>query len=387
MTEEDGLSDAVRRKGSFLQTMRAVAWSFFGVRKSADHEKDVRQLNPVHVVIAGSHRCGAVHRCTAPVGELGDRKRRSQVGPDSNERLGIRRKNMSAATQHGQRPYYYVPAPSRFPVMAASGLFFVILGAGQWVNGVDWGKWSLLFGLLLWAYTMQGWFRQAISESEGGLYGDRIDTSFRWSMSWFIFSEVMFFGAFFGALFWSRLYTIPVLGSLQNAILWPDFRAIWPSVQAGATASPAGTVEPFTTMGPWPIPTINTALLLTSGVTLTIAHHMLIAGKRGATVLWMWITVILGITFLGLQAFEYIHAYHELNLKLTSGIYGSTFFMLTGFHGFHVFVGMLMLLFITIRIMRGHFTPQRHFGFEGAAWYWHFVDVVWLGLYVIVYWL
>ena len=105
------------------------------------------------------------------------------------------------------------------------------------------------------------------------------------------------------------------------------------------------------------------------------------------TIAWMWLTVILGVTFLGLQGFEYVHAYHELNLKLSSGIYGSTFFMLTGFHGFHVFVGMMMLLFITIRIMKGHFTPQRHFGFEGAAWYWHFVDVVWLGLYVVVYWL
>lgn len=293
---------------------------------------------------------------------------------------------MSAATQQGHTPYYFVPAPSRFPVMAATGLFFVILGAGQWINGADWAKYMVLFGLLFWAYTMQGWFRQAIGESEGGLYGDRIDVSYRWAMSWFIFSEVMFFGAFFGALFWSRLYSIPVLGSLQNAILWPDFKAVWPSVQAGATASPAGTVEPFLTMGPWPIPTINTALLLTSGVTLTLAHHALIAGKRGLTVAWMWVTVALGVLFLCLQGYEYYHAYHDLNLRLDSGIFGSTFFMLTGFHGFHVFVGMLMLLFITIRIMRGHFTPTRHFGFEGAAWYWHFVDVVWLGLYVIVYW-
>jgi len=293
---------------------------------------------------------------------------------------------MSAATQHGHAPHYFVPAPSRFPVLAATGLFFVILGASQWTNGEHWGMYSLFFGLAFWAYVMQGWFRQAISESEGGLYGDRVDVSYRWSMSWFIFSEVMFFGAFFGALFWSRLYSIPTLGNFQNAVLWPDFKAVWPSVAAGATASPAGTVEPFTTMGPWPIPTINTALLLTSGVTLTLAHHALIAGKRGATIAWMWLTVALGVTFLGLQGFEYFHAYHELNLKLSSGIYGSTFFMLTGFHGFHVFVGMLMLLFITIRIMRGHFTPTRHFGFEGAAWYWHFVDVVWLGLYVIVYW-
>src|SRR5205814_6777302 len=106
-------------------------------------------------------------------------------------------------------------------------------------------------------------------------------------------------------LFWSRLYSIPTLGNLQNAVLWPDFKAVWPSVQAGATASPAGTVEAFSTMGPWPIPTINTALLLTSGVTLTLAHHALIAGKRGLTIGWMWITVALGVTFLGLQGFEY----------------------------------------------------------------------------------
>lgn len=294
---------------------------------------------------------------------------------------------MSAATHHGQQPYYFVPGPSRHPVMAAIGLFFVVLGAGQWVNGHGWGAWSLLFGLLWWAFVLFQWFGEAIRESEGGLYGDRIDVSFRWSMSWFIFSEVMFFGAFFGALFWSRLYTIPTLGSLDNAILWPDFKAIWPSVAPGNTASPAGTVEPFTIMGPWPIPTINTALLLTSGVTLTIAHHALRAGERAKTILWMWVTVLLGITFLGFQGYEYHHAYAELNLKLNSGIYGSTFFMLTGFHGFHVFVGMLMLLFITLRLMKGHFTPEKHFGFEGAAWYWHFVDVVWLGLYVIVYWL
>ncbi|WP_343636261.1 cytochrome c oxidase subunit 3 [Roseateles sp.] len=294
---------------------------------------------------------------------------------------------MSATTTHGNTPYYFVPGPSRHPAMAAFGLFWVILGAAQWINGHDWGKWSLLVGLLWWAFTLKQWFGDAIRESEGGLYSDRIDVSFRWSMGWFIFSEVMFFAAFFGALFWSRGYSIPTLGSLDNALLWPDFNGLWPSVAAGATASPAGTVEAFSTMGPWPIPTINTALLLTSGVTLTIAHHALIAGHRAKTIGWMWATVILGLTFLGFQAYEYVHAYHELNLKLNSGIFGSTFFMLTGFHGFHVFVGMLMLLFITLRLMKGHFTPDRHFGFEGAAWYWHFVDVVWLGLYVVVYWM
>ncbi|MBW8844680.1 MAG: cytochrome c oxidase subunit 3 [Burkholderiales bacterium] len=294
---------------------------------------------------------------------------------------------MSAATTHGKTPYYFIPAPSRHPVLAATGLFFVILGAGQWVNGHEWGMYSLFGGLLFWAFVLQQWFRQAIGESEGGLYSERIDVSFRWSMGWFIFSEVMFFAAFFGALFWSRLYSVPTLGSLENSLLWPDFKAIWPSTAAGFTAAPGGMVEAFSTMGPWPIPTINTALLLSSGVTLTIAHHALIAGNRGKTIAFMWITVLLGATFLGFQAFEYHHAYTELNLKLSSGVFGSTFFMLTGFHGFHVCVGALMLLFITIRLMKGHFTPEHHFGFEGAAWYWHFVDVVWLGLYVIVYWM
>jgi cytochrome c oxidase subunit 3 len=271
--------------------------------------------------------------------------------------------------------------------MSALGLFFVILGAGMWINGVGWGEYSLILGMVIWLSTLFVWFREAIAESESGLYSERVDVSFRWSMSWFIFSEVMFFAAFFGALYWARVHSIPTLGSLDNQILWPDFKALWPSAGGGITASPANTVEPFATMGPWPIPTINTAILLTSGLTLTIAHHALLAGRRAKTIAWMWITVLLGVTFVGFQAYEYIHAYRDLNLKMTSGIFGSTFFLLTGFHGFHVFVGMLMLLFITLRLQKGHFTTDRHFGFEGAAWYWHFVDVVWLGLYFLVYWL
>ena len=294
---------------------------------------------------------------------------------------------MSAATPHGAQPYYFVPAPSRFPVLTALGLLLVIFGAGQWINSHAWGAYVLLAGFALVVFILQQWFRTAIGESEGGLYSDRIDVSFRWSMSWFIFSEVMFFGAFFGALFWVRVHALPSLGSLENAVLWPDFKAVWPSSGVGITGSPANIVEPFTTMGPWPIPTLNTLLLLSSGVTLTVAHHALIAGRRVKTIGFMGLTVLLGITFLGFQAYEYAHAYSELNLKLSSGAYGSTFYMLTGFHGFHVFLGTLMLLFITIRLMKGHFTPQRHFGFEGAAWYWHFVDVVWLGLYIVVYWL
>ena len=292
-----------------------------------------------------------------------------------------------SSTTHGQTPYYYVPAESRHPVMAAFGLLLMIIGASQWINDAAWGGWLLLAGLLWWLFVLFQWFSDAVGESEGGLYGRKIDLSYRWSMSWFIFSEVMFFGAFFTALWWARSHSVPALGSLDNALLWPDFKAVWPSVAPGATASPAGTVQPFQTMGPFWLPTINTALLLTSGVTLTIAHHALLVGQRARTVAFMWVTVLLGAIFLCVQGYEYYHAYTDLNLKLSSGVYGSTFFMLTGFHGLHVLVGMLMLLFITLRLMKGHFTPQRHFGFEGAAWYWHFVDVVWLGLYVLVYWM
>jgi cytochrome c oxidase subunit III len=287
----------------------------------------------------------------------------------------------------GTTPYYYVPKPSRHPAFAAFGLFWIILGAQQWINGAGWAKYLLLFGFLWLFAVLFQWFRDTIRESEGGAYGHKVDLSFRWSMSWFIFSEVMFFGAFFTALWWVRGHSVPALAGLDNAMLWPDFKAVWPTVAPGSTASPAGIVEPFEVMTPFWLPTINTALLLSSGVTLTIAHHALRANHRSRTVAFMWITVLLGATFIGVQAYEYFHAYTEMNLKLSSGAYGSTFFMLTGFHGFHVIVGMLMLLFITLRLIKGHFTPERHFGFEGAAWYWHFVDVVWLGLYTLVYWL
>ena len=289
--------------------------------------------------------------------------------------------------QTASTPYYFVPAESGHPIWAAAGLFFVILGAGMWVNGHQWGMWSFFFGLTWWLVVLFRWFREAAQESERGLFGRKIDLSYRWSMSWFIFSEVMFFGAFFTALWWGRAHSVPALGSLENSLLWPGFSAVWPSVMPGATAAPGGLVEPFQTVGPFWLPTINTALLLTSGVTLTIAHHALRLGQRAKTIGFMWVTVLLGITFLCVQGYEYYHLYTDLNLKLNSGIFGSTFYLLTGFHGFHVFVGMLMLLFITLRLQKGHFTAEHHFGFEGAAWYWHFVDVVWLGLYILVYWM
>ncbi len=278
-------------------------------------------------------------------------------------------------------PYYFVPGPSRWPLLGGLSMLVTMVGASAWVNDLAWGRYVNFTGLAGIIAVLYFWFRDAIGESEGGLYNRRIDLSFRWSMSWFIFSEVMFFGAFFGALFYARSISMPWLGDLDNKILWPDFIAHW------GNAGPAGTVQEFGIMGPFPIPTINTALLLTSGLTVTIAHHALRSGHRARTALFLFATILLGVTFISLQAYEYVHAYSELNLKLSSGIYGSTFFMLTGFHGFHVTMGAIMLSVILYRVMKGHFTAENHFGFEGAAWYWHFVDVIWLGLYVVVYWL
>ena len=285
------------------------------------------------------------------------------------------------STQQGQAPYYFVPSPSKWPVLMGTALLVTMAGASGWVNGYSFGKPLNIIGILAALTVLYFWFGDAIAESEGGLYNTRIDTSYRWSMSWFIFSEVMFFGAFFGALFYARSISMPWLADLDHKFLWPDFAANW------GNTGPAGTIEKFEMMGPFPIPTINTALLLTSGVTLTISHHALRLGDRSKTAIWLAATILLGAIFMGFQAYEYNHAYTELNLKLTSGIYGSTFFMLTGFHGFHVTMGAIMLSVVLYRVMKGHFTADHHFAFEGAAWYWHFVDVVWLGLYVVVYWL
>ena len=285
------------------------------------------------------------------------------------------------SSHNAAAPYYFVPGPSKWPLLAGISLLATMIGASGWVNDASWGPGLNLAGLAGIIAVLYFWFGEAIKESESGVYGQRVDHSYRWSMSWFIFSEVMFFGAFFGALFYARTISLPWLEDLDHKFIWPDYSAAW------GNAGPAGTVQEFRTMGPFPIPTINTALLLTSGLTLTISHHALQAGKRGKTAFWLFATILLGAVFMGFQAFEYHHAYTELNLKLTSGIYGSTFFMLTGFHGFHVTMGAIMLSVVLYRVLRGHFTPDHHFAFEGAAWYWHFVDVVWLGLYVVVYWL
>ena len=279
---------------------------------------------------------------------------------------------------------YYLPEPSHWPIVGSVGMFLLLFGFASFLHGSS--SVIMLTGAVIIIIMLFGWFGTVINESLSGKYNNQVDMSFRMGMGWFIFSEVMFFAAFFGALFYARMYSVPWLGGadnnvMTNELLWPGFDAVWP------TNGPADVGGQYMPMGAWGIPAINTLILLSSGVTVTWAHWGLKKGDRTQLILGLMATVALGFLFIGLQAYEYIHAYDELNLKLTSGIYGTTFFMLTGFHGLHVTLGATMLLVILIRSMKGHFTNEHHFAFEAVAWYWHFVDVVWLGLFVFVYWL
>ena len=285
------------------------------------------------------------------------------------------------AQAHGA---YYVPHSSPWPIVASVGLFTTMAGFANFLNG---GAMTvMMLGVAILIIMLFGWFGTVINESESGLYNEQVDRSFRWGMYWFIFSEIMFFAVFFGTLFYAREYSVPWLGGeghklLTHELLWPDFRKVWP------TNGPDDLGGSFRAMGAWGLPAINTIILLSSGVTVTWAHWGLKENKRSQLILGLAATVFLGFLFVFLQAKEYIHAYHELNLTLNSGIYGSTFFMLTGFHGMHVTLGSIILLVVLLRAIRGHFTEEHHFAFEAAAWYWHFVDVVWLGLFIFVYWL
>ncbi len=297
-----------------------------------------------------------------------------------------------AAKKKEDEDTYYVPAQSKWPIIATVGLFLTMVGAGMMMNSMSakapdaTGHYVFFAGSLIMAYMLFGWFGDVIRESRSGLYSAQMDRSFRWGMGWFIFSEVMFFSAFFGALFFVRYFAVPWLGGEGDKgvshILWPGFEAQWPLM---TNPDPETFKGPAQLVNPWTLPLINTMLLVTSSITCTKAHHALIGNNRDATKTWLAVTLVLGFVFLVVQGYEYYHAYHELGLTLNSGIYGSTFFMLTGFHGAHVTLGAIMLLVMFIRIRRGHFTANNHFGFEAAAWYWHFVDVVWIGLFLFVY--
>ncbi|MBN8451211.1 MAG: cytochrome c oxidase subunit 3 [Candidatus Accumulibacter sp.] len=276
--------------------------------------------------------------------------------------------------------HYFVPQPSPYPFILSGGMFTLALGFILSMNAFAAGSWIMLAGAAVIVFVVYNWFGKVIGENQSGSYSEWEDKSFRYGMIWFIASEVAFFAAFFGALFYVRNISVPALAGMDPAFtLWKDFTAAWPS------AGPKGPA--FTPMGAWGIPALNTAILLTSGATLTWAHWGMLKNNRSQLNLGLLLTIVLGVVFLGFQAYEYYHAYTELGLTLGAGVYGATFFMLTGFHGFHVTLGAIMLMVVYGRCLRGHFSVERHFAFEGVAWYWHFVDVVWLGLFILVYWL
>ncbi len=284
---------------------------------------------------------------------------------------------------------YYVPSQSHWPIVGAIASFMIAFGAGNYVTDLaneqsGYGGYLLLIGIALVVYMLVGWFSDVINESLTGKYSHQMDNSFKQGMGWFIFSEVMFFAAFFGALLYLRVFSVPWLAGAGNnaetaAVLWPDFIAKWPLLK-----TPDGTTT--TAMGWYGLPLLNTVLLLTSSITAHFAHSALIKNNRGAIKVWLGLTIILGVTFMYFQIQEYAHGYsEEMRLFLTSGVYGNSFYLLTGFHGMHVTLGCIMLIVMWLRVLKGHFTPENHFAFKAASWYWHFVDVVWVMLFIFVY--
>jgi len=293
---------------------------------------------------------------------------------------------MSSTISKTDNTAYYVPHAAKWPIVGSIALFVFFYGFATWLNERPFGFEIFIAGAVLLVVMMFGWFGDVIRESESGTYNGQVDTSFRMCMMWFIFSEVMFFAAFFGALFYARTFSGPWLGGdggggagMTNEILYRGYDYVWP---ANGPGDLGGNFDQMSWFG---LPLINTLLLLTSGLTCTLAHHAIRHGDRKKMVKWLAVTVTLGFVFVACQALEYYEAYEHYNLKMSTGIYGSTFFMLTGFHGFHVTMGAIMLLVVMLRGMKSHFTENNHFAFEAAAWYWHFVDVVWLGLFIFVY--
>ena len=291
-----------------------------------------------------------------------------------------------------ETPRYYVPHSSPWPIIGSVALAVTAYGAVNFIHQStekvaaegSWGQPVFFIGLAMIAFMMFGWFGTVIRESIKGMNSDMMDRSYRMGMGWFIVSEVMFFGAFFGALFDARIISVPWLAGAGNnlethVLLWPDFADTWPLFM-----TPGGGITEA--MEAWGLPFINTVILVTSSVTVTFAHWALKKNQRVLLPIWLAITVALGSSFLILQVIEYQEAYTELGLTMGSGIYGSTFFLLTGFHGAHVTTGTIMLTVILLRSLRGHFSAENHFAFEAVSWYWHFVDVVWLFLFTFVYW-
>jgi len=304
----------------------------------------------------------------------------------------------NGATPGGYEPYY-VPDQSKFPIWASFGMFLFVFGLGNTLNDLKaaesatFSSWMAFAGFAVLGAVLFNWFATQIRENHQGLPSAQLKRSYVLGMYWFIFSEVMFFCAFFGALFYVRHWSTQWLGGegakgVAN-MLWPEYDGSWPPI---INPNPELFEGPEQSMA-WPgfsgmlhyLPLWNTIILLSSSVTVHIAHTALKNNNRKQLITWLGLSVLLGIVFLILQIEEYSEAYGELGLTLNSGIYGSTFFLLTGFHGFHVTLGAFMLSVMWFRSLKGHFKPEDHFGFEAASWYWHFVDVVWVGLFIFVY--
>ena len=280
---------------------------------------------------------------------------------------------------------YYIPHKATWPVVGTVGLAMMLAGFANYLNGAATGSTFMVIGLMIFIIMFAGWFSLQAMESERGMLNNQVGVSYRMGMLWFIFSEIMFFAVFFSALWYVRNLSVPWLGGegmgpgRSTELIWGDYVPGWP------TNGPGNVGGEFEPMGAWGLPFINTLILLSSGVTVTWAHWGLLQNRRMQLIKGLAAAVVLGFTFVLFQAYEYYEAYHEMGLTLGSGVYGSTFFMLTGFHGLHVTIGAIILSVVLFRSWKGHFTPENHFAFEGAAWYWHFVDVVWLGLFVFVY--
>ncbi|MFG1378934.1 cytochrome c oxidase subunit 3 [Xanthobacter autotrophicus] len=266
------------------------------------------------------------------------------------------------AEAHVKKHDYHVVDPSPWPIIGSVSALILTAGAVVWMHGGT--AIAMVVGFLGVLYTMFGWWRDMVHESRAGLHTRVVVLGLRYGMILFIASEVMFFVAWFWAFFDASLFT----GEAINYQRLEFTGGVWP---------PKG----IESLDPWHLPLLNTLILLTSGTTVTWAHHALVHGDRQGLKWGLWCTVILGVLFSTLQAYEYAHAH----FAFAGSIYGATFFMATGFHGFHVIVGTIFLAVCLLRSYQGDFTPQKHFGFEAAAWYWHFVDVVWLFLFTFIY--
>ncbi len=274
------------------------------------------------------------------------------------------------ADSHAKNHDYHLVDPSPWPITGSIGALTMAIGAVHWLHaGQTWGvSWLFLIGTAIVLYTMFMWWRDVVRESHAGDHTPVVQLHLRYGMLMFIASEIMFFVAWFWAFFEASLYADASIQAARQEVT----QGAWP---------PAG-IEVF---DPWHLPLLNTLILLLSGTTVTWAHHALINGDRKGLKWGLICTIALGVLFSCIQAFEYSVAPFAFKAENGGNIYSSTFFMATGFHGFHVLIGTIFLIVCLVRALQGHFTPKQHFGFEAAAWYWHFVDVVWLFLFACIY--